>query len=65
MTDAFNALFQGHKWWVVLPKDIYEFKTELDCDPDCSDWVMLLNKEDKDNDQTVRLWYQHILPQIR
>ena len=23
-TDAFNTIFAGHKWWVALPKDIYE-----------------------------------------
>ena len=31
-TDAFNAVLVGHKWWVVLPKDIYEFDNELSCE---------------------------------
>ena len=65
VTDAFNALFQGHKWWVVLPKDLYEFERELNCDPICSDLVTYHNKKTLDSDQIVRLWYQHILPQIR
>ena len=38
-TDAFNALFDGHKWWVYFPKDLYEFDEELDCDASCSDLV--------------------------
>ena len=27
-TDAFNALISGEKWWVSLPKDLYEFKND-------------------------------------
>ena len=37
-TDAFNALFRGHKWWVYLPSDLYEFEEELTCDESCSDF---------------------------
>ena len=72
VTDAFNALFSGHKWWVVLPKDIYEFEEDLTCDERCSDFVKYssLNDhriiyDDYSNDQTNRLWFKHILPQLR
>ena len=37
LTDAFNALISGEKWWVSLPKDLYEFRDELTCDPQCSE----------------------------
>ena len=54
-TDAFNALIRGEKWWVTLPKDLYEFKDEFLCDPNCSDqrWSF------------VGPWFTHIMPQIR
>ena len=45
VTDAFNALFSGHKWWVHLPKDVYEFNEELTCDPSCSDFVKFINTD--------------------
>ena len=67
-TDAFNGLIQGHKWWMVLPIDLYEFKTDLSCDEDCSDLVRLRTADNNtqfDNGQTNRLWIQHVLPQIR
>ena len=70
-TDAFNALFRGHKWWVYLPSDIYEFEEELTCDETCSD----LDKHSNVTNPIVRksvigsqknaLWFSHILPQIR
>ena len=70
-TDAFNALFRGHKWWVYLPNDVYEFNDELTCDETCSDY----NKHDVGNITNVKqpvrgteknaLWFSHILPQIR
>lgn len=67
-TDAFNALFVGHKWWVVLPKDIYEFDDELSCDEKCSDVVT--NEQENtqsevDLDVSNVIWLKHILPQIR
>ena len=72
VTYAFNALFSGHKWWVVLPKDLYEFEDELSCDEKCSDFVTYssLNNQqiiydEYSNDQTNRLWFKHVLPQIR
>ena len=70
-TDAFNALFRGHKWWVYLPSDVYELIEEFTCDESCSD----LDKYEGVNDTTVKnsvmgnqknaLWFSHILPQIR
>ena len=67
-TDAFNALFVGHKWWVVLPKDIYEFDDELSCDEKCSD-VATNGQENTqsevDLDVSIVIWLKHILPQIR
>ena len=51
VTDAFNALFLGHKWWVVLPKDLYEFEQEFTCDKECSDvpkYERSSENEDKD-----------------
>ena len=70
-TDAFNALFRGHKWWVYLPSDIYEFDDELSCDESCSDldkYVNVTNPNLRENligDQKNALWFAHILPQIR
>ena len=58
LADAFNALIRGEKWWVVLPKDLYEFRDEYSCDPKCS--------EPFDNFQRITgVWFTHILPQIR
>ena len=37
LADAFNSLIRGKKWWVVLPKDLYEFREEYSCDPKCSE----------------------------
>ena len=64
-TDAFNALFRGHKWWVYLPKDLYEFDEELTCDTSCSDIVKYTNNEQLVEDRQVTLWYKHMLPQLR
>jgi hypothetical protein len=70
-TDAFNALFVGHKWWVFLPIDVYEFNTELSCDPKCSDRAMVkdntnhFNRTVYDADQNSMLWFKHMLPQLR
>ena len=58
-TDAFNALLKGAKWWVVMPKDLYEYSNELTCLESCSEKVAVNYHND------VRLWYIHILPQIR
>jgi hypothetical protein len=33
VTDAYNGLISGHKWWLYLPKDFYEFSDEWMCDP--------------------------------
>ena len=57
-TDAFNALIQGEKWWVSLPKDLYEFNDEFKCDRQCS---VDLNNFQSD----IGVWYNHILPQMR
>ena len=70
-TDAFNALFRGHKWWVYLPNDIYEFDEELSCDESCSalDGYGNITQSSVRNalmsDQKNALWFAHILPQIR
>ena len=70
-TDAFNALFRGHKWWVYFPSDIYEFDEELSCDESCSefdDYEGINNPKIKDSlmgTQRNALWFAHVLPQIR
>ena len=67
-TDAFNALIRGHKWWVYLPSDVYEFDDELTCDEACSDFDEYDNSTNRKSfmkDQKNALWFAHILPQIR
>ena len=67
-TDAFNALIRGHKWWVYLPSDVYEFDDELTCDDVCSDfdeYDNFTNRKSLTKDQKNSLWFAHILPQIR
>ena len=64
-TDAFNALFVGHKWWVFLPTDVYEFNEELSCDTTCSNFGRFQNNTVDDNDIANLLWFKHMLPQIR
>ena len=64
-TDAFNALFVGHKWWVFLPVDLYEYNKELSCDPTCSNLGSSQNNTVDDDDITNLLWFTHMLPQIR
>ena len=56
-TDAFNALIRGEKWWVSLPKDLYEFNDEFTCESQCS-----VGLNDFSN---ISIWYSHMLPQIR
>ena len=58
LTDAFNALIIGEKWWVSLPKDLYEFKDEFMCDSLCSDVPENFHHR-------LGGWFIHILPQIR
>ena len=58
LTDAFNALIRGEKWWVSLPKDLYEFRDEFQCDSLCSDPTNNFYKE-------TGVWFMHMLPQIR
>ena len=58
LTDAFNALIKGEKWWVSLPKDLYEFRDKFDCDLSCSDPAKNFYMESG-------VWFKHILPQIR
>ena len=71
VTDAFNALFVGHKWWVVLPKDLYEFDKEFTCDINCSEIPKLRRGTNThlgnppDSDIKNIMWYKHILPQLR
>ena len=57
-TDAFNAQIQGEKWWVSMPKDLYEFWTDLTCLESCSDKPINAH-------HTIGVWYLDILPQIR
>ena len=58
LTDAFNALISGEKWWVSLPKDLYEFKDEFSCDESCSD-------PPNNHHRQTGVWFIHIMPQIR
>ena len=58
LTDAFNALIKGEKWWVSLPKDLYEFRDEFQCDLSCSDQAENFYMESG-------VWFKHIMPQIR
>ena len=58
-TDAFNALIKGKKWWVAMPKDMYEFFDEFSCLKNCSD-MAATNYHNE-----VQLWYLNILPQLR
>ncbi len=64
-TEAFNAVFVGHKWWVLLPVDLYEFNTELSCDTTCSNFGPFQNNTVHDSDIANLLWFKHMLPQIR
>ncbi len=58
VTDAYNALIYGKKWWVYLPKDYLDYEENLACDPSCSSPMV--------NHTTVGgVWNTHILPQIR
>ena len=57
-TDAFNALIRGEKWWVSLPKDLYEFNDQFTCNQQCSDPLNNFHRE-------IGVWFIHILPQIR
>ena len=57
-TDAFNALISGKKWWVSLPKDLYEFRDDFTCDPQCSEPFDNFHRQ-------TGVWFIHILPQIR
>ena len=69
VTDAFNALFRGHKRWAALPKDLYELKSELICDRKCSSFanrgIEIDGKDQVDNDIATILGFKNILPQIR
>ena len=70
-TDAFNALISGHKWWVYLPCDVYEYDEELSCDEKCSDFSKYDDvtsptaKKTLEAEQMNEMWFAHILPQIR
>ena len=56
MTDAWNALIKGHKYWVVFPKDMYV--EEFNCNPECSD-------EPGEAHVFSLPWYKNVLPQLR
>ena len=58
VTDAYNGLISGHKWWLLLPKDFYEFLDELMCDPNCSD-------VSGRNTFMAAVWYHTVYPQLR
>ena len=60
-TDAFNGLLKGEKWWIAMPKDLYEFSNDLSCLESCSD-----NNNDSINYfMNIKQWYYHMLPQLR
>jgi hypothetical protein len=58
VTDAWNGLISGSKWWAYLPKDLYESKTDWNCDKSCSDF------DDTDLFHSA-LWFYNMLPQMR
>ena len=58
VTDAYNGLLIGHKWWLILPKDFYEFIDEWLCDPKCSD-------PEAADIYKAEAWYHTIYPQMR
>ena len=58
VTDAYNALIFGHKWWTYLPKDLYEFKSDWTCDNSCSD-------RKASDIYGAEAWYHSIYPQMR
>ena len=58
LTDAFNALISGSKWWASLPADLYEFRDDLTCDPQCSEPFDNFHRQ-------TGVWFIHIMPQIR
>ena len=58
-TDSFNGLLKGKKWWVLMPRDIYEFPQDYSCLKHCSEELSLNYHND------VKLWFLHILPQLR
>lgn len=58
VTDAYNGLMSGHKWWTYLPKDFYEFMDELSCDKECSEAAV-------DGVHYTESWYNTIYPQLR
>ena len=58
VTDAYNGLISGHKWWTHLPKDHYEFMQELLCDKSCSE-------VDGGSHFITESWYYTIYPQLK
>jgi hypothetical protein len=58
VTDAWNGVVAGSKWWAYLPKDLYEAKDEWTCDPKCS------QTEEVDL-RNSGLWLYNMMPQIR
>jgi hypothetical protein len=58
VTDAWNAVLYGSKWWAYLPKDYYETKDEWLCDLTCSDYV-------ENDTKMAAYWFYNMLPQLR
>ena len=58
VTDAWNAVVVGSKWWAYFPKDVYEAREDFSCDPACS----RIEEHDLHN---AALWMYNILTQIR
>ncbi len=58
VTDAWNGIVAGTKWWAYLPKDFYEAEDEWTCDPECSP----VEENDLHN---AALWIYNMLPQLR
>jgi len=56
-TDAYNTCIIGHKLWIYLPNDLYEYEKDWTCNEKCSEKMHELNNP--------LVWIYNILPQMR